>query len=446
MTSSPQHSKLILKQMQNLHPKSIDLSLDRVFQLLEKLNNPHEKLPPVVHVAGTNGKGSVLAFLTAILNAHGFKVQRFSSPHLVHFHERINLAENGKTVPISEKLLAELLARTQKANGDAPITFFEITTVAALLAFSQQKADWCLLETGLGGRLDATNVVDQPAASVITPISIDHQRFLGSEITDIAKEKAGILKPGMPGFIGLQPSNVLDVLQERAQEIGAPLFIRGQDYDVYAQRGRLIYSSADQLIDLPLPRNLIGRHQIENAGLAIAIGQHLLGDNLQQNDLSHAMETAAWPARMQKLKALDYSEHLRKDDELWLDGGHNPSAAAALAELVGDLEEKVPRPLHLIIGMMTGKDVRGFLHEFHGLAAQVIAVPIPGEDGAMNADDLADLAVEMGFEADTASSFQEALQISASGRHEDARIVICGSLYLAGHVLGANNTSLNEAV
>ncbi len=446
MTSPPLRSDLILEQMQNLHPKSIDLSLDRVFQLLEKLGSPHDKLPPVVHVAGTNGKGSVLAFLNAILNAQDFKVQRFSSPHLVHFHERINLAEKGKTSPIGEKPLVDLLTRTQKANGNAPITFFEITTVAAFLAFSEQKADWCLLETGLGGRLDATNVVQRPAASVITPISIDHQRFLGTEITDIAREKAGILKPGVTGIIGLQPQNVLDVLQERAQEIGAPLIIRGQDYDVYAQRGRLVYSSPDQLIDLPLPRHLIGRHQIENAGLAIATAQHLLGDNLQQIDLSHAMEKTDWPARMQKLKASDYSDALRSGDELWLDGGHNPAAAAALAELVGDLEEKVPRPLHLIIGMMTGKDVRGFLHEFHGLAAQVIAVPIPNEDGAMNADDLADLAVEMGFEADTASSFQEALQISAAGRHEDARIVICGSLYLAGHVLGANNTSLNEAV
>lgn len=438
-------SDLLLEEMQTLHPKSIDLSLDRVFELLHKLGDPHEKLAPVVHVAGTNGKGSVLAFLSAILSAHDGWVQLFSSPHLVRFHERINLASEGGCIPISEPDLVALLSAVRDANGDSSITFFEITTVAAFLAFSKQRADWCLLETGLGGRLDATNVVSQPAATVITPVAFDHMKFLGHKLSDIAFEKAGILKPGVPGFIGLQPQEALQVIEDRAAEIGTPLIIRGRDYDVYRQRGRLIFTNEEQLLDLPLPRCLIGRHQIENAGLAIATAQHLLQDRLDHGALAQAMEHAVWPARMQRLKPSDFSSHLRRQDELWLDGGHNPAAAAAIAEILGDLEECAARPLHLIIGMMMGKDVRGFLQEFHGLAAQVIAVPIEGEHNAMNPDDLSDLAVEMGFEADCASSLDMALEMSASGRHEDARVLICGSLYLAGQVLARTSSFLNAA-
>jgi len=423
--------------MQLLHPKSIDLSLDRTLTLLSKLGNPHKQLAPVVHVAGTNGKGSVLAFLNAILSAHGDLVQRFSSPHLVSFHERINLASREGTHPISEPLLVDFLQRTGHANGDSPITFFEITTVAALLAFRETHADWCLLETGLGGRLDATNVVDKPSASVITPISYDHMQFLGSSLSEIAFEKAGIFKTGVPGFIGSQPPEVLEVLRKKAKDIGAPLTIKGQDYDVYEQRGRLVYSSEDQLIDLPLPRHLIGRHQIENAGLAICVASHLLGERLDIHALGQGVEGALWPARLQRLRLADHSPYLHDDDELWLDGGHNKAAAAVLAQVIGDLEERVARPLHLVVGMMAGKDVRGFLQQFHGLAAQVIAVPIAGEENGLNEDVLADLAVEMGFEADSAQSIERALEMSASGRHEAARILICGSLYLAGQVLGA---------
>ena len=446
MGSLMAETDLILEELLRLHPKSIDLSLDRVYRLLEKVGNPHENLPPVVHVAGTNGKGSVLAFLQALLSAHGKRVQRFTSPHLLRFHERINLPSPHGTEPISEPDLLGLLARVKAINADEPITFFEITTVAALMAFAESEADFCLLETGLGGRLDATNVVAKPALSIITPISFDHQRFLGSELTDIAFEKAGILKPHVPAVIGPQIDSVLEVLTDEAGKRPAPLFVRGQDYDVFCQRGRLIYSAADQLLDLPLPRHLIGRHQIENAGIALAAGQQLLGHALDPEALAEAMKMARWPARMQRLLVHDFSEFLFEDDELWLDGGHNPAAGEVLAEIIADFEEKRPRPLHLIVGMMAGKDVRGFLQKFHGLASQVIAVPIPDEEGAMRPDDLADLAVEMGFEADRASSLSEALQMSASGRHEAARILICGSLYLAGHVLGASGASLNERV
>ena len=438
-------SESLLEEMHKLHPKLIDLSLDRIYSILEKLNNPHETLPPVIHIAGTNGKGSVLAFLTAILEAHGDKVQRFSSPHLVSFHERINLPQKQnredketvfKTSPISEQYLVDVLERTKAANGDDPITFFEITTAAALLAFSEVKADWCLLETGLGGRLDSTNVVAKPAATILSPISIDHTKFLGETIGDITSEKIGILKEGSPLFVGMQRPEALELIEQKAAELSAPTFIRGQHYDVYAQRGRLVYSSEDELIDLPLPRNLLGRHQIENAGLAIAVAKHLLGERLSSDALSVAMETASWPARMQRLQPEDYSPHLRREDELWLDGGHNPAAALVLADILGDLEERVARPLHIIIGMMEAKDVRGFLKEFLGLASQVIAVPIPGEENALSPDVLADIACEMGFEAESAATLDDALQVSAEGRHEGVRVLICGSLYLAGHVLG----------
>ncbi|MEP3475524.1 MAG: folylpolyglutamate synthase/dihydrofolate synthase family protein [Hyphomicrobiales bacterium] len=438
-------SETLLQEMHKLHPKLIDLSLDRIHGLLEKLGNPHENLPPVIHIAGTNGKGSVLAFLTAILEAHGDRVQRFSSPHLVSFHERINLPlekdNQVKTSPISEDQLVDVLQRTKDVNGEDPITFFEITTAAAFLAFSETKADWCLLETGLGGRLDSTNVIASPVATILSPISIDHTKFLGETIREIAREKIGILKANSPVFVGLQEPEPLELIEQRAAEISASSYIRGQDYDVYAQRGRLVFSSPDALFDLPLPRNMLGRHQIENAGLALCVAQHLLKERLNPDALATAMKTALWPARMQRLQAEDYSPHLRQEDELWLDGGHNPAAALVLADILGDLEERVSRPLHIIIGMMDGKDVRGFLKEFLGLASQVIAVPIPGEENAMNPDRLADLACEMGFESESAATLDDALQISAEGRHEGVRVLICGSLYLAGYVLSLQETN-----
>lgn len=439
-------SETLLAEMHKLHPKLIDLSLDRIYKLLGKLDKPQNSLPPVIHIAGTNGKGSVLAFLTAILEAHGDLVHRFSSPHLISFRERINLPTQTSdgtsiTAPISEAQLVDILERTKLANGGDPITFFEITTAAALLAFSETKADWCLLETGLGGRLDSTNVVSSPAATILSPISIDHTQFLGCSLREITREKIGILKQRSPVFVGLQDNEALDIIEQRAAELSAPTFLRGQDYDVYAQRGRLVYSSEDELIDLPLPRNLIGRHQIENAGLAICVAQHLLGNRLDPVALASAMEEAEWPARMQRLLPTDFSNHLRREDELWLDGGHNPAAALVLATILGDLEEKVSRPLHIIVGMMEGKDVRGFLQEFIGLASQVITVPIPGEENAMDPDKLADLACEMGFESESAANLDDALQISAEGRHEGVRVLICGSLYLAGHVLGLRKTT-----
>lgn len=439
-------SNQILKDMMDLYPTPIDLSLERVYDLLEKLGNPQKRVKPVIHVAGTNGKGSVLAFIKQMLLEHGDKVQHFTSPHLLRFHERIQLASNAGTFPISEEALVETLTRAHLANGTGPITFFEITTAAAFLAFSENETDWCLLETGLGGRLDATNVVDDPALTIITPISFDHQRFLGNELKEIAFEKAGILKPGVWSVIGEQPDEALDVIRARAEEIGAPLLVAGEDYDVYRQRGRLIYQSRDELIDLPLPRNLMGRHQIENAGLAITAVRKLLGERLDLKALGDAMDKTRWPARMQRLRARDFSPDLIAGDELWLDGGHNPAAGAVLAECVGDLEERLPRPLHLIVGMMAGKDARGFLHQFMGLASLIIAVPIPGENGAMNPDDLCDLAIEMGFEAESASCLDEALLMSAAGRLDEARILICGSLYLAGHVLGSKGAQLNEAL
>lgn len=439
-------SDQLLNEMKGLYPNPIDLSLDRVYGLLDKLGRPQEALKPVVHVAGTNGKGSVLAFIKQILTEHGDKVQHFSSPHLVRFHERIQLATEHGTQPIAEEMLVEYLTRAHLANDGGPITFFEITTAAALLAFAETEADWCLLETGLGGRLDATNVVEKPAATIITPISLDHERFLGDSIAKIAREKAGILKPGVPAIVGRQPEEAIEVIKARAKEIGARLTILGKDFDVFRQRGRLVYQSYHQVIDLPLPRYLMGRHQIENAGLAIAATLMLLDKRFEIGAAGDAMQSVRWPARMQRLRTRDYSEVLLAGDELWLDGGHNPAAGAVLAECVGDLEERLPRPLHLIVGMMSGKDARGFLHQFHGLASLVVTVPVPGEAGGLDADDLSDLAVEMGFESERAGSLDEALMISAAGRHEEARILICGSLYLAGHVLSLRSGHSERAL
>ena len=428
-------STVLLEAMEDLHPRSIDLSLDRIYSLLQKLDDPQNKLPPVVHIAGTNGKGSVLAFLQAILEAHGDKVHRFSSPHLVRFHERVHLASNGSSKEISESNLIHYLQEVRRANGSCSITFFEITTAMALLAFSETPADWCLLETGLGGRLDATNVVDKPAATIISPISIDHTGFLGETISKIAFEKAGILKTEVPLFSARQVDEAEDVIARRARLLNVPQVTCGGDFDAFEQNGRLVFSTEEELIDLPMPRNLIGTYQVENAGLALSCAKHLLGERLDIDALSKAMETAHWPARMQRIHPQALSQKLQHDDEVWLDGGHNVGAAGVVANTISELEERVPRPLHLVFGMMENKDVRGYLKQFIGLAELVVTVPIVSSENGMDPDILADTAIEMGFEAESARSIEEALQISAEGRHSDVRVLICGSLYLAGHVL-----------
>jgi dihydrofolate synthase/folylpolyglutamate synthase len=421
-------SDVILQRMMALHPKVIDLTLDRVWRLLDRLGNPQDRMPPVIHIAGTNGKGSTLAMIRAGIEASGGTVHAYTSPHLARFHERVRVG--GKL--ISEPDLAAVLDECYAANGDDPITYFEITTCAALLAFSRQAADYTLLEVGLGGRLDATNVVNKPRVSVITPVSIDHQQFLGDTLGEIAGEKAGILKRHVPAVIGPQEDAALDVIEARAARVGAaPLLVHNQHWRARRENDRLVYEDETGLRDLNLP-NLPGPHQIDNAGTALAVLRHLgLGDSAYDG----AVTQAKWPARMQRLDKGRLAERA-PDAALWLDGGHNPAAGEALARLLGELPK---RPTYLICGMLNTKDIGGYLRPLAGVADHLTALSIPGESATLSAEETAAAAVKAGFEARTAETLPAALdQITA--REPRARILICGSLYLAGEVLRQNGT------
>ena len=420
-----QSSDAILDRMMALHPKLIDLTLDRVWRLLEALGNPQDRLPPVIHVAGTNGKGSTLAMIRAGLESRGETCHVYTSPHLARFHERIRLA--GEL--ISEPALAELLDRTYAANGDSPITYFEITTCAALLAMAETPADWCLLEVGLGGRLDATNVVARPAATVITPVDLDHQQFLGETLAEIAGEKAGILKRGVPCIVGPQQDAALEVIEARAARLSAPLLVHGQHWHVWEERGRLIFQDETGLLDLP-PPVLAGPHQWQNAGAALATLRLLGADEAA---CEAAVTRAEWPARMQRLTDGPLAG-MAKPCDLWLDGGHNPHAARAIAATLATLPE---RETHLVCGMLRTKDVAGYMETLAPVARSLTAVSIPGEAATLPADETAAAARAAGIEADTAPDLETAIA-GIRDRHPAARILICGSLYLAGHVLRVN--------
>ncbi|MFT6169700.1 MAG: dihydrofolate synthase/folylpolyglutamate synthase [Celeribacter sp.] len=418
-------SDIILDRLMSLHPKVIDLVLDRVWRLLDALDNPQNKLPPVIHIAGTNGKGSTQAMIRAGLEGAGKSVHAYTSPHLARFHERIRLAGDL----ISEDALQAILEDCERANGDAPITYFEITTVAGLLAFSRTPADYTLLEVGLGGRLDATNVIDKPALTIITPISIDHTQFLGDTIEAIAGEKAGIIKRGVPCVVGPQPEAALEVIERQAMRLGAPLLAYGQHWHVTEEHGRLIYQDETGLRDLPLP-NLIGKHQIENAGMAIAALRHLeMGDAALDAAMSHVI----WPARMQKLKTGPLID-AAPAGEIWLDGGHNPAAGLALAEAMDRLPK---RPTYLICGMLNTKDIAGYLRPLARHAETLIAVSIPDEPATLSAEDTAKVAAQVGMKTDQSASVLQAVQ-SIMSNDPNARILICGSLYLAGAILREN--------
>ncbi len=426
-------SDTLLERLKKLHPQSIDLSLGRIERVLDALGNPQEKLPPVVHVAGTNGKGSTLAFLRAIAESMGKGVHLYTSPHLVDFHERIVLAGPHGAAPIAEDVLVDCLARAEAANGGELITLFEVTTAAAFLAFAEAPADLLLLETGLGGRLDATNMVKKPLLTIITPISIDHVSFLGETLTEIAGEKAGILKAGVPCVVGRQDQEALDVIEARAQELGAPLHVAGGDFDMYEQQGRLVFQTASRLVDLPLPR-LAGHHQIDNAGTAIAAASIAFGDALGPRALEDGVSEAHWSARLERLSVGGLYAYTEDGTEIWLDGGHNAAGGQAIAHTLAELDERVPRPVHVIWGMMETKDARRFIAPFKGLVERVYTVPIPGEPNAFDAESLAELSRAEGFDTVAVNSVPEALLRSAS-RGQKARVLICGSLYLAGHVL-----------
>ena len=419
-----QGSDDILVRLMTLHPKVIDLTLDRVWRLLDALGNPQDRLPPVVHIAGTNGKGSTLAMIRAGLEGAGQRVHAYTSPHLARFHERIRLAGDL----ISETALTDLLDRCEAANDGTPITYFEITTCAALLAFAECPADYLLLEVGLGGRLDATNVVT-PALSVITPVDLDHQQFLGDTLAKIAAEKAGIIKRGVPCIVGPQQDDALDVIEGVAARLGAPVHAYGQHWHVATEADSLIFQDETGLLDLPMPR-LPGPHQIQNAGTALAALRQL-----DQPDAAYdaAMTQADWPARMQHLDRGALAEAFAPAS-LWLDGGHNPAAGEAIAATLRGMPGK---STHLVCGMLKTKDVAGYMAPLATVADSLTAVSIPGEAATLPADDTAAHARAAGFTASTAPDLRSALSAITS-QDPYARILICGSLYLAGHVLREN--------
>ena len=427
----------LLKFLEKLHPKLIDLSLERIATLLERLGAPHRRLPPVIHVAGTNGKGSTVAFLRAMLEAAGRRVHTYTSPHLVAFNERIRLArEPGVSSDIREDELVDVLTRVIEANAGDPMTFFEMTTAAAFLAFAETPADVVLLEVGLGGRLDATNLVARPAASVITPISLDHTELLAPTEPEIAVEKAGIIKPDVPVVVGPQSAEVTEVLEGIAAQRGAQLYLWGRDFDAYEQNGRLVYQDETRVLDTRLPE-LLGRHQIVNAGVAIAALIHAaLPEAVPEDALDRGLATARWPPRMSRLNAGALSKITGEATEIWLDGGHNPSAGAALAQYLAELEDRAQKPTFLIVGMMKRKDVEGFIKPFQDLAREVIAVPIIGhEDGGLAVGELADRISQAGLPVCEATGVLDALRQIIAVEPGEKRILICGSLYLAGRVL-----------
>jgi dihydrofolate synthase/folylpolyglutamate synthase len=418
-------SDAILARMLALHPKIIDLTLDRVWRLLERLDNPQHKLPPVIHLAGTNGKGSTQAMIRAGLEGWGKSVHAYTSPHLARFHERIRLA--GEL--ITEQHLTEVLDECYATNGDESITYFEITTVAALLAFARTAADYTLLEVGLGGRLDATNVIAQPALTVITPISIDHEQFLGDTLTKIATEKAGIIKRGVPVVVGPQPDEALEVIEATAARLGAPLIASGQQWHVSQERDRLVFQDERGLLDLPMPA-LLGAHQVQNAGAALAALRHL---GVEEAACEAAMTQARWPARMQRLTSGPLVAAAGQA-ELWLDGGHNAAAGLALEQVLAGLPK---RPTHLICGMLNTKDVSGYLAPLARQAQSLTAISIPDEVNTLPAEATQSAAQSVGLQATTAANAADALQAILQ-KAPDCRVLICGSLYLAGHILREN--------
>jgi dihydrofolate synthase / folylpolyglutamate synthase len=428
----------MLARLLALHPKRIDLSLDRIQRLLAALDNPQRRLPPTIHVAGTNGKGSTIAFMRAALEAAGKRVHIYTSPNLVRLNERFRLGREGGGRLVDDAELGDTLAECEAKNGGAPITVFEMETAAAFLLFARHPADITLLEVGLGGRLDATNVIERPLTSVITRLALDHREFLGDSLVKVAAEKAGILKPAVPAVVAGQAREALAVIERQAARVRAPLKIAGEDWTATEERGRLVYQDQDGLLDLPAPR-LYGRHQFGNAGTAIA-ALRASGLKPPAAAFEAAMLQVEWPARMQRISHGRLSGLAPAGSELWLDGGHNVDGGQAIAGALADLEERVSRPVVVIVGMLSTKDCAGFLRNFSGLARRVIAVPIH-QDKAVPAGELAEIAASVGIPALARRDLESAIDLAGKLELEPPpRILITGSLYLAGEVLAANGT------
>jgi dihydrofolate synthase/folylpolyglutamate synthase len=420
----------VLNEVATRRPALIDLGLARVLRTLTRLGDPHRRLPPVFHVAGTNGKGSTCAYLKAILEASGARVHSFISPHLVRYNERIVLAG----AEITDAAFIEAIREVDRATGEDDLTLFETITCAGFVVFAKAPADFLVLEVGLGGRLDATNVLDQPLAAVITPIALDHQKFLGDTIAAIAGEKAGIIRRGAPAVIAPQTPDAMAVFERTAEATGAPLFAYGTHWNAWAENGRLIYQDEYGLCDLSPPR-LVGAHQFLNAGLAVA-AIRAAGLPLSDEVLSAGLAAARWPARLQRLKSGPLLDILKGEDdtELWLDGGHNPHAARALAQTMADFEERSSKPLVLIAGMQENKDADGFFAPFAGLAASVFTVQAD-HAGARTPDGVAEAAERSGLPAHPCASLEEAARLARGTGKGPLRVLVCGSLYLAGEVL-----------
>ena len=430
----------LIARLSTLHPRHIDLSLERMQRLLERLDHPERKLPPVVHVAGTNGKGSTIAYLRAITEAAGLRVHTYTSPFLVRINECFRLGRAGGGALVGDDELRAALEHCERANAGAPVTIFEIETAAAFCLFAQHAADVVLLEVGLGGRLDATNVIEAPLAAVIAPVSTDHTEFLGDTLTAIAGEKAAIIKRNVPVVCAEQSPEAMTVIEQQAKRMHAPLSAAGQQWHVNVERGRLVYQDDRGLMDLAAPR-LFGRHQFDNAGLAIATLRAQSAFRLDAAAFEAGILNAEWPARMQRLAAGTLVELAPPGCEIWLDGGHNAEGGRVIAAALGDLEERVSRPLVVIVGMMGNKVADAFLANFAGLTRHIVAVQIPDREGAMPPDTLADAARALGMRVEIAGSVEAALRALTRLAYEvPPRILITGSLYLAGHVLSLNGT------
>lgn len=433
---------LEIERLLALHPKGFDLSLDRITRLLERLGNPQDHMPPVIHIAGTNGKGSTAAFSRALLEASGRLVHVHTSPHLVNWHERYRLAAPGGGKLVADDVLADAVRRVGEANRGEKITVFEILTAVTFVLFSEHPADVCIIEVGLGGRFDATNVIKRPACAVIMPVSMDHEAYLGDKVELIAAEKAGIIKRGCPVVVGAQETEAAQqVLIDTAERLNCPLEVYGQDFVAFEENGRMVYQDESGLMDLSPPR-LPGRHQFANAAAAIAAVK-AAGFPLTERAIDKAMTSVAWPGRMQRMPQGALTELAPKGAEVWIDGGHNPGAGTVIAEALAEQEEKSPRPLFLISGMINTKDQTGYFRPFHGMARHVYTVPVTMSESGVPNEELAVRATEAGLSAEPVSSVANALMLLRDTWNEDEpapRILIGGSLYLVGEVLAENGT------
>ena len=425
-----------------LHPKGFDLSLGRITRLLERLGNPHERLPPVIHVAGTNGKGSTSAFCRAILEAQGLKVHVHTSPHLVNWHERFRLGAEGGGRLADDAVLADAVRRVAKANGGETITVFEILTAVMFVLFSEHPADVALIEVGLGGRFDATNVIAHPAVSTIMSISLDHQAYLGDRVELIAAEKAGIIKPGSPVVIGAQTEEAArEVLIETAERMRCPVTIYGQDFLALEENGRMVYQDEDELLDLPMPK-LAGRHQLANAAAAIR-SLKAAGFRADERTVAEGLQTVSWPGRLERLTHGRLVDAAMEGVELWIDGGHNPGAGRVIAEAMANLDDRESRPLFLVTGMINTKDPVGYFEAFAGMARHVFTVPVAESDAGIDPELLADTADEAGLSAEAVRDVETAIAMICRNWNRlerPPRILIGGSLYLLGEVLRTNGT------